>query len=287
MPFLRFAAGAALCALLVPVAGCSLALKTDAEQCTTDADCAARGSDFAGTICKDNVCVEKPEAGPPPDPKWGCIGNVAPLMAGQIDTIKLQLLDLITQTPVQGLTVKVCNKYDPTCTKPLATPMPDAMGWVSASIASDLEAYLDISGGGYMPAVVFLDHVAAGKNTDILLITPEEVMGLAQIAKVTVDPTKGLVLGRTVDCTGTRTAGVSVTLSPSAGETRFYVINNTPTPNASQTDNGGNSGFVNVDPGNPSLTGTLGPDGKEMGKVTTLVRAGAMTYQLIRPTPTL
>jgi hypothetical protein len=53
---------------------------------------------------------------------------------------------------------------------------------------------------------------------------------------------------------------------------------------ATQTDAAGNAGFANVPVGTVTLTGTVAMTGKELGKVTTLSRAGAMTYQLVRPT---
>lgn len=67
------------------VVGCSIALSTSAEQCTNDGDCVARGGAFAGTVCRDRVCVAQPagdggttDAAPDVhvDPTWGCLGNV-------------------------------------------------------------------------------------------------------------------------------------------------------------------------------------------------------------------
>jgi hypothetical protein len=92
----------------------------------------------------------------------------------------------------------------------------------------------------------------------------------------------------TVDCTGARTAGVTVNISPTGKETGFYSHNNAPVTTATQTDSSGTSGFINVAaPSVITVTGTVAATGKEMGKVTTLVRPGAMTYQYLRPTTDL
>jgi cytochrome c5 len=277
---------AALAALLVASSGCSLALQTAEAQCSTDAECEARGGEFAGTVCLDQVCQAKPV---PADPKWGCVGHVDPPMTGGMDTIKLQLIDLITSKPAKGLSIKLCNKYDPMCSAPIGMPVQDAMGWISETVPSDVETYLEVnsSDGSYMPALVFMDHVAADKNTDIQLVSPEIAKGLGTTAGVMIDPTLGIVLVRTADCTHERSAGVSTTIFPSDKETGFYVINSSVSPNATKTDNAGNAGFVNVAPGNPAITATLGPDGMAIGKVTTLIRAGYMTFQVVRPTATL
>lgn len=283
----RLAARAILAATLLGGAGCSLALKTDAEQCTVDADCAARGAAFAGTVCMANVCQAKAA----PDPKWGCIGSVPALPTGGMKTVKLQMLDLISTMPVTtGLDIKLCSKLDPPCTSNLGTPAPDAMGFVSVTVKSDFDGFLDVTDttGTYIPALVFIDMVAAGDNTDILLIPKGAEAGLATNAMVTIDPMGALLLVRTVDCTGKRTAGVSVGLSPKGKETGFYVINNTPQPSATETDSSGNSGFINIAaPSSPVITGTVSSTGKEMGKITTLVRSGSMTYQLLRPSTNL
>lgn len=40
------------------VVACTAIVSEDAVQCRTDADCAARGADFTGTVCDSNgLCV--------------------------------------------------------------------------------------------------------------------------------------------------------------------------------------------------------------------------------------
>jgi hypothetical protein len=243
-----------------------------------------RGAAFAGTVCKAHVCEAKPVV---VDPKWGCIGSVKAPATGKMDALKVQLVDLISEMPAQGLTVKLCNKYDTPCATPLGTPTPDAMGFISATLPTDVEAYLEIEGSDYVPSIVFLDHLYTATNPLVQMVPSGAATGFATTAGVPLDPTKAILLVRTADCTGAASAGVSVTLFPTDKETRFYVINQAVTANASETDAAGNSGWVNVDPGPPTITATIGPNGKEIGKVTTLTRAGYLTFQILGPTPTL
>jgi len=279
-----FIARAALAGwLLGGGAGCSVLLATDAEQCSVDADCTARGAAFAATVCTASVCVPKP------DPKWGCIGSVAPLTSGGTAPFKVQLLDLLSNAPVAtNLTIELCNKLDPTCASPLGAALPvDSMGWVSATVASDFEGYLDITDttGNYLPSLIFIDVVAIGQNPSVLLIPKGAEQGLAANANVTVDPTAALMLTRTVDCTEAATAGASVGVSPLGAATGFYLINSSVLVTATETDSAGDCGFINLAaPQSLTVTGTVGPGGAEFGRVTTLVRPGAMTYQLLRPT---
>ena len=46
--------------------GCTVIVDSDADQCSTDADCTARGAGFEGTTCADNVCVQATA---------GCVSN--------------------------------------------------------------------------------------------------------------------------------------------------------------------------------------------------------------------
>jgi hypothetical protein len=278
----RFVAQAALAVWLLGDSGCSLVLATDGEQCSVDADCAARGAAFAGTVCADHVCQTK-------DPKWGCIGSVPQLQSGGMVAVSVQFSDLISGSPITtGLGVNLCSKLDPGCTSPLGTPTVDAMGNLSVMVKSDFDGYLSVtdSTSNYIPAYIFLDPVVIGQNADILLIPKGAETELATQAMVAIDPAGALLLVRTVDCTGKRTEGVTVSLSPKGKETGFYVINNALVTTATQTDSAGNSGFVNVAaPTTVTVSGKVAASGVELGQITTLVRPGSMTYQLLRPTP--
>lgn len=268
---------------LVAGSGCSVGLGgLDEVQCKVDADCEARGGEFAGSVCVDDVCTAKEV-----DPKWGCIGHVEPLQSGKSDTLTSTLLDLITNEPAQGLTVKLCNKYDTPCNAPLGTPKMAADGSVTVTIPSDVEAYLDVTGADYIPLLAFLDHSVQAENPVVYVIPTGVAGALAQNAGVVLDETKGILLLRTADCTGNATAGASVSIFPTDKETRFYTIQNAVTADAVKTDTAGNAGFVNVTPGTVTATGTIGPGGQQYGSVQTLVRAGTVTAQILRPTPSL
>ncbi len=272
-------ARAAVAAGFLASAGCSVIVKTDAEQCEADADCAARGADFAGTVCLEHVCQDKP------DPKWGCIGHVEPPKGSAMITVAVQLVDLVSGLPAKGVTVKLCSKYDPPCNSPLGMPEVGADGYVSATVTRDFQGYFDVQSSSYLPSLVFLDADVTASNPVVQLVTPGVVDTLAMGVSVTRDPAAGIVLSRTVDCQLTASSGVSISIFPSAKETAFYLIASGVSPGATATDRSGDSGFINVAPGTPTITATRGQGGEVIGKVTTLVRAGAVTYQLLPPTP--
>jgi hypothetical protein len=276
---------AAFAAWLLSGTGCSLALKTDSEQCTVDADCKARGAAFANTVCTANVCVAN-------DPKWGCIGKVTPLKSGAMTMFSVHLIDLISSKPVTAnLAVNLCSKYDPTCSAStaLSTLTVDSTGTVSTTVASDFEGYLDVvdTSGTYFEILIFIDLAVIDQNGTILLIPKAAQPAVAAAAGVTVDPNAGILFVGTADCTGARSAGVGVGLVPHGSETVFYLQNKSPVTSATMTDPDGNAGFVNVAPGTVTVTGTVAEANQELGKVTALVRQGTTTFIMVRPTPTL
>lgn len=272
--------------LLAAAPGCSVALGGEEAQCETDADCEARGGDFAGSICVEGLCEEEPE---PVDPKWGCIGKVEPPVAGQMVTLTSRFLDLVTNKAPVGATFRLCNKFDTLCDAPIGEPEMNADGDVTVTIPTDLEAYLEMQAPDYYPMLSFLDPEPQlfEQNPVVFAVPTAVAASLAMFAGVELDETRGILLARMVDCTLAPTAGASVALFPSDGATRFYTINNTVKADASKTDTSGNSGFINVEPGTPSVTGYVAPGGQAYGTVSTLVRAGHISAQLLKPTPTL
>lgn len=125
-------ARAALAAVVLASTGCSVVLKADAEQCETDADCAARGAEFACTVCLERVCEAK-----------------------------VEVVDLVSSAPLEQVTARLCSKYDPLCSSPLGTSEIGALG-----AQSDVETKLGTRG------VKAADiDVARSKMTTLALVT--------------------------------------------------------------------------------------------------------------------
>jgi hypothetical protein len=264
---------AALCG-----SGCSLVLATDAVQCSVDADCVARGADFAENVCVEHLCQ------PPPDPTWACVGHVAAPTGKTIDG-KFRLIDVISQAAVKEATIKRCSKLDPGCAEPLETPTVAADGTFSVSFLDTFNGYLEISSASYLPTLYFLDNAVSGVESKITLLTPAMQAGLNATIGVTSDPAKGGVNVSMLDCTGARAADVSFALAPKGAEVGYYAISSAISATATATDSSGNGGFINVAPGTLTLTAKLAKGGTRLAELTTLSRAGAVTFVHLRPSP--
>ena len=109
-PILASAAGVVGCLL---ASSCSVVVDADRSQCSSDADCARRGPEFAGAVCIDSLCAS--------DPTWSCLGrprSPANSDAGPFD-VELTLIDLVTREPLAGVLGALCRKLDVECRVPL------------------------------------------------------------------------------------------------------------------------------------------------------------------------
>ncbi|MFT3769447.1 MAG: hypothetical protein QM820_28755 [Minicystis sp.] len=261
--------------------GCSFVARTDAQQCSKDADCTARGPDFANDVCVASLCQ------PMADPTWACVGHVPNPSDEAMFTAQYQLIDVVSQAPVTNATVKLCNKLDPLCSMPLQMLPLSGSGAVSVTVAEKFSGYLDITAKDYLPTLYFIDTSVADDVINVTLLSPSIQASLNSSIGVEADPAAGSVNISMRDCTGERAAGVHFDIAPSNGEIGYYAIASAISRTATKTDSTGNGGYINVEAGTATLTATLASDGRRLGELTTLSRAGAITFQTLRPTPFL
>jgi len=225
---------------------CSVALAPDGEQCQSDADCAARGDAFAGSVCVERLCQPAESV----DPRWSCLGNVTPSEpeVGQTHTYTVPIVEINSQMPPAGLMVSVCPLLDTNCSAPVASGLvPDVMGRVSFVVESN---------------------------------------NLAAVAGFAIDPQRGHAFLQTLDCNGDRAAGVSVSIDVADASTAgFFRVDMLPDPNATSSDADGSGGFINVLAGFATLEGTLEDSDERIGVSRIVVRTGTIAYVPIFLTP--
>jgi hypothetical protein len=258
---------------------CTVLTTLDSEQCTTDADCLARGPDFEGTVCVEKVCQA---AAPVEDPEWACVGQVA-APSNAPYTAKLVVIDAVTQKPLPDASVKLCAKLDPQCATPIQSLTLAADGSVSLTVPSDANDYLLIELAGYVPLLSFIDPGGALPTITAALVTTAGSAALNQTVGVTADPEKGSIYVSVTNCLQERAEGVHVDLDPLGSATPFYSIASALSKTATETDGRGSAGFINANTGVVTLTATVASTGEVLAQVTTLVVAGAVTQQPMHP----
>jgi hypothetical protein len=262
---------------------CSLAVDSGRVQCSTSADCTARGAAFAGSLCVDSVCQ--------PEPKWSCLGkpaSTAPATGKYHVTFLVQ--HLITMMPLAGIKVRLCRKLDVACNNALSEELvSDSSGQVSFDITGGFDGYARFESDTIIPGLFFFNPPV---STDIpsipISIGPSDVIAiLALQAQAKQDPDRGVVLVSAHDCTGAVAEGVVLTSSVDDPQSiPFYSDQGLPSGSATQTDSSGYGGLLNASPGTVSFSGVVAATGKEIGEATLLVQQGAITYATVVPNGT-
>jgi hypothetical protein len=268
-------------AVSAQASGCSVIVEPNRQQCNVDADCAARGSGLAGAHCIDTVCV--------PDPTWGCLGSVVWPPSGKPQpTVTVKFRDVITGTPMTNVSVNICLKQDFECEGPVAKNlMPNAAGDLSFQVAGGFDGYLELSAPDAVPALFFFyPPVVDDRIVDSLpLLSPAILMQVGALAGKPILPERGVALLGTMDCRNILAQGVHIWSTDADAQTSsFYVIKKIPNATAMATDASGEGGLINLKPGSVAISGTL-PDGRTIGTVTAVVRAGGITYTSLLPSP--
>jgi hypothetical protein len=165
-------------------AACSLIFGTDELQCSTDADCAARGADFAQLRCSaDSICVRAsidPDGGVDATVKdvatdvadaapdtlvdpFSCslLSAPNPDPSKQLD-VSMRYTDFSTGQPPLNTVARLCAATDPTCQNPRPTLQgagpgdagdPEAGGgWVNTTDAGTVTANVELGFEGFLEA---------------------------------------------------------------------------------------------------------------------------------------
>lgn len=284
-------------------AACSLALATDAEQCSNDADCEARG--FTGTTCVATVCVAKAVddggSDASTDPKWGCIGQVDWPAQDKATKVlsRSRVVHAISEKGIADMDVLVCDRFDPDCAAPLGSTKSDAEGYVTVEVPKYFAGFLELTppaGSGLIPSIAYVlpppdaDQAAdagipAGEALHIF--ADYELGGLLSQIGAAADPTLGHLFALTTDCRGKAASGVTLHVGTVSPKTLSYYSDSTGLPSLSLTATStvGEAGYVNLPTGVASLTTFSNEAGKQMGSYSAVIRAGTVTYIPLPPSP--
>jgi hypothetical protein len=284
-------------------AACSLALATDADQCTVDADCEARG--FTGTTCVAKVCVAKSVddggSDASTDPKWGCIGHVEWPPQDKTTTVlaRSHFIHAISEQPVANMDVRVCDRFDPDCATPIGTAKSDADGYVNVQVPKYFTGFLELTppaGSGLIPSIAYIlpppdtdadatEIIPAGVSLHIF--ADYELAGLLSQISATADPELGHIFALVTDCRGKAASGVTLHVGTVSPKTISYYSDSTGLPSLSLTASSdvGEAGYVNLPTGVATLTTFSSEAGKQMGSYSAVIRKGSVTYIPLPPSP--
>ena len=303
----------------VALAACSLLVPLDEQQCSSNADCAARGGAFASAVCRDHVCVPPgstsdagaSDAGPAGDADpWGCLGlppEVTDPHTQVAITFKVfdALSPITTAGPqggsdftvlaaslVPGISLEACDALDPPCARPI-TPVvvTDDAGAATLSVPQSFVGFYQFFGPGYLSAKVYTGQLLADASTfaaPSALLGTQEVSLLANAIGVpmSLDPDAGLghAFFQAYDCFDRHAQGVRFAISVDGGPStvQWYAKNQLPSTTSGQTDYLGTGGAVNVPAGALTVTATIVATNRTLGEMNTVITPAGTTFAWIR-----
>jgi hypothetical protein len=243
----------------------------------------------ASTDSASDVTAEAGVGGPG---DYSCLGSVvwpAPTVAKR--DIRLQVKNFQTEAKLAGLTVKACKKTDVTCASPEATGTTGADGIVALNVgaaAEGVDCYFEITGTGVAPTLLYLSFsdtkwfVDGAFNTRVL--SNSTAQNLASLT--TMDSSRGQLIFTTRDCADQPTPGVKVaTLAADSQSKTLYMAAGVLSTTAIATDPAGAGIIANLPVGNSQVQGFFASNGRKIGDIPVLFRAGAFTSTNVMPTP--
>ena len=196
-------------------------------------------------------------------------------------------------TPPQNLTVDLCNKLDVSCGGPIDTFVPDGNGAIALDLAPTFKGYLLVHAQvndppvDIHPTLVFFEKpvVIPGVQQVIRVIDTKSLENLSKAQGVTLDPERGISIVLASDCDDKRAAGVRFESDSLDEQTVPYHFNGAlPDPDATQTDDQGSGGFINMPIGDFTVRSTIAGTGRFIGTNSFLSRAGTLSYVSLGPT---
>ncbi|MEJ7734203.1 MAG: hypothetical protein WKG00_34035 [Polyangiaceae bacterium] len=294
---------------VVAGSGCSLLFDLGRTQCETAADC----SGFPGSSCEDNVCVAAPTSGPGsggagsggsggsggeggvPDARWACLGTFTtpkpPAGEKILQTLRFEYAvgDPGVPPPISKLTL--CTSLDFGCTKPVDIPLPDRSGTTTFEVFPKTQGFIEVECDPAEECKKTISHlqepvVLPMKENLVRMVTPGQYLTLVAIADQTDDPMRAPAVLTVEDCNDDRAAGVIIETEDGDPDTVSFYFNGTlPDLEATETDEQGAAGFLNLPIKIINVIARRKDTGEFIGKATFTPQAGTVSYVPIGPTP--
>ncbi len=250
----------------------------------------ATDADACGKACT-KAAAAFPQCQASADP-LACGGTLpGPKPPGQLD-LTLRYQSFATGQPPAEVAFSLCNGVDPRCVSPLATVVDKAKGIVSAKVDYEFDGYFGMTpGSAFVPTYHFtsqpLRASTALEQTLVRLTELNFVIDTAVNMRNFYESAEhGVVFINARDCNRKPLGGVGLTTTAVDPLQRLLVRNSDGTLSVASSAVGElGAVYVNVPTGLHTFTAEFAATKKRLGSTRILVRAGAVSWVDILPSP--
>jgi hypothetical protein len=231
--------------------------------------------------------LEAEQADRPAADSWSCLPATfepTPYFDGRESArrlvVSVQLLNLVTEEPIAGLSVRACALRDLECVTPVSELLSvSADGWADVPLYEGFQGYLEITGETVISNI--LVFAAPIENAEPFaepfgiverLALPTLTAGIGE----SQSPSLGLIALRALDCEQRDASGVRYGIDKAG--VPWYFVGGIPSGSATQTTDSSVGGFLNVPAGVTIVRATLTSSMRDIvGPTSVIVREGWMT----------
>jgi len=207
---------------------------------------------------------------------------VKPAAGSEPVAVTVHVRAIVNVQPVAGAHVKLCREIDVTCERgePPEGLVTDANGDATLMVAPGSTEYVQVTGNTdqFLPARYYFNPLTFGaRDVNVQLATPEVRDALAGVLGTSQQPGRGIVLLNALTCQGTAAANVAFSSDVAEAATvRFYVEGALPNPALEGTNSTGFGGFLNMQAGAVTITGTAVESSRVLDSISVLVQPNAI-----------
>jgi hypothetical protein len=200
--------------------------------------------------------------------------------------VQMHLQHMVNQMPLKDVTARVCRKLDVNCENPESTELSNENGDVTVTIVKGFTGYVALNRDGLTPTLYFINPTADRdlELGNVQMAEPAVVSGLTTRAGAAQRQDRGLILFSAYNCDRSTSPGIRFSSKDSDDDTvTFYSSGGLPSSTGSETEMSGFGGFINAPVGIFSIEGQRSSDGRVVGRVSVLLKAGELTITRLVP----
>lgn len=218
---------------------------------------------------------------------WACLGSEPPTPPSDAASApravrSLRIQGFVGGTGMGAAMVRACSVRDPDCLSPVSPwTTANAEGWVDVPLYAGFDGYLEITGPGAVPVMLFYSTpLAADTAVDSdpeFLVDLETALSFDRLfLGREAFPNTGVITLRALNCANAPAPDVQFRLEPSA--VSWYYVGDIPVATAQATTESGVGGFSDVRPGTVVVSAELTESGQQLAPPRSVfVRSGWFT----------